>query len=187
MKQALTLIVAVLTALAVTVPASSVEITYHLVGVPEVYTLVNLHPDENNRRLYSVNYLQAGLIPLCTKVSIESVDSRRMVFRLADGGRQYSYLFHDTLRESTSKHLDRFFGKTCDKKRIEGLRKADREGVLQGRVFPGMTKEAVILAMGYPPEHATPNLEANAWKYWKSRFDTILVHFVDGKVSRVQD
>lgn len=160
---------------------------YHLVGAPEVYTLVNLHPDENNQRLYSVNYLQAGLIPLCTKVSIESVSSRRMVFRLADGGRQYTYLFHSTLREPISKHLDRFFGKTCDKKKIERMSKADREGILQGRVSPGMTKDAVILAIGYPPEHATPNLEANAWRYWKSRFDTILVHFEEGKVVRIQD
>ncbi len=160
---------------------------YHLVGAPEVYTLVNLHPDENNRRLYSVNYLQAGLVPLCTRVSIESVDSRRMIFRLADGGREYTYLFHGTLREPIPKHFDRFFGKTCDKKKIEGMRKVDKEGILQGRVFPGMTKEAVILAIGYPPEHATPSLEANAWRYWKSRFDTILVHFEEGKVVRIQD
>jgi hypothetical protein len=36
----------------------------------EAYTLVNLHPDENRARLYSVNYLQAGLIPLCSRVTI---------------------------------------------------------------------------------------------------------------------
>ncbi|MBI1893135.1 MAG: hypothetical protein HYS14_03360 [Candidatus Rokubacteria bacterium] len=187
MKQALTLIVAVLTALAVTGPASSVEITYHLVGVPEVYTLVNLHPDEGQRLLYSVNYLREGLIPLCTRVRIDSVDRERMLFTLIESGHQYTWAFHRSLRDPIAKHLDRFFGKTCDKKRIESMSRLDQDGIAQGKVFPGMTKDGVILAIGYPPEHATPTVESNAWRYWKNRFNTILVHFVDGKVLRVQD
>lgn len=183
MKRLAMFAVAAVTGLALAGAASS----DHLVGDPEVYTLVNLHPDEGHHRLYTVNYLQAGLIPLCTKVRIESLDSKQMVFRLAEGGRQYTYLLHRSLREPFAKHVDRFFGKTCDKKKIDAMSQVDREGILQGRALPGMTKEGVILAIGYPPDHTTPSLEANAWKYWKNRFDTILIHFVDGKVSRIQN
>ena len=159
---------------------------YHLIGAAEVYTLVNLHPDAR-QNLYSVNYLQAGLIPLCTKVRIDSVGSDRMIFTLTESGRQHTYFFHRSLRLPISDHLDRFFGKTCDTKKIEKMSQVDQEGISQGRVIPGMTKEGVILAIGYPPEHATPSLEANAWRYWKNRFNTMLVHFVDGKVMRIQD
>jgi len=50
-----------------------------------------------------------------------------------------------------------------------------------------MSKEAVILAIGYPPEHVTPTLESNTWKYWRTRFATQLVSFVDGKVVDIKD
>ena len=36
----------------------------NLTGASEVYTLVNLHPDEKRSVLYAVNYQQAGLILL---------------------------------------------------------------------------------------------------------------------------
>jgi len=163
-------------------------LSYHLVGAGEVYTLVNLHPDEGRGRLSSVNYQQKGLIPLCTRVTIESVSSSEMKFRLQAGGRQYTYQFHRTLREPIDRHLDRYFGRSCDKAKIQQMSQVDRDGILQGQALPDMTKDAVILAIGYPPEHATPNLEANAWRYWKNRWgDTILVHFEDGKVTHVQD
>lgn len=178
----------VLTLLAVFTPLASARAQgYHLVGAPEVYTQVNLHPDENRRRLYSVNYQQPGLLPLCTRVRIESVTAKDMAFTLAEGGRTYAYIFHNSLRDPVAKHLDRYFGATCNKAKVDRLSKVDREGVLAGQVSSGMSKEAVILAIGYPPEHATPNLDASAWKYWKNRFNTFLVHFEGGKVSRIQD
>ena len=160
---------------------------YHLIGEADVFTLVNLHPDEARRLLYSPNYLQHGLIPLCTKVKILSYGSRQMTFRLVDSGREYAYLLHNAMREPFEKNLDRFFGKSCDKAKIERMSKEDRDGIAAGRAARGMTKQGVALAIGDPPEHATPSLEANAWRYWKSRFDTMIVHFEAGKVVRIQD
>ena len=161
--------------------------SYHLIGAPEVYTLVNLHPDENRKRLYSVNYQQAGLLPLCTRVVIESVSSREMKFRVADGGREYEYIFHNSMRDPVQKHLDKYFGRSCDKSKIQHMSKVDQDGVRAGQAIEGMTKEAVILAIGYPPEHATPSTEGNAWRYWKNRLATMIVHFEDGKVVRIQN
>jgi hypothetical protein len=160
---------------------------YHLVGAPEAYTLVNLHPDEGRKRLYSVNYQQPGLIPRCTRVVIKSVDSKAMKFRLADGGAEYEYIFHNSLRDSVPKHLDKYFGASCDKAKVQQMSKADQDGIAAGRVAEGMTRDGVILAIGYPPEHATPSLEANAWRYWKNRFGTMLVHFEGDKVVRIQN
>jgi hypothetical protein len=48
-----------------------------------------------------------------------------------------------------------------------------------------MRKSAVIVALGYPPKHKTPSLEANQWRYWSSRFGSFLVHFQDDKVSQI--
>lgn len=181
-----TLLVVVVAAAWAGLPAPAGAQSYHLVGAPEVYTLVNLHPDEGRHRLYSVNYQQASLLPRCTRVVIESVTRKEMKFHLADGGRQYTYLFHDSMRDSMDGHLDKYFGPTCDREKARRLSKVDQEGIQEGRALVGMSKDGVILAIGYPPEHATPSLDGDAWKYWKNRFGTMMVEFEGGKVVRVK-
>src|SRR5215470_9600454 len=157
------------------------DIAYPLVGASGVYTLVNLHPDEQRHRLYSVNYQLTGLIPLCSRVRIESVDTRKMTFRLLDADREYEYVFHNSLRDPIPKHLDKFFGKQCDPS-LPGLSEVDRKGIRSGTVLAGMSKRGVTLAIGYPPEHATPSLDSDIWTYWKNRFGKMTVSFANGKV-----
>jgi hypothetical protein len=164
--------------------AAAADVDYALVGASGVYTLVNLHPDEQRHRLYSVNYQQSGLIPLCSKVKIESVSKRKMTFRLLDSDREYEYVFHDSLRDPIPRHLDKFFGKKCDGN-LEGMSEADRKGIRSGTVLPGMSKRGVTLAIGYPPEHATPSLDSDVWTYWKNRFSKMTVSFANGKVAGI--
>jgi hypothetical protein len=163
------------------VPVAIADVDYPLVGASGVYTLVNLHPDEHRHRLYSVNYQQSGLIPLCSKVKIESVDKRKMTFRLVDSDRKYEYIFHDSLADPIPKHLDKIFGKKCDAT-LQGLSEVDRQGIRAGTVLSGMSKRGVTLAIGYPPEHATPSLDSDLWTYWKNRFGKMTVSFANGKV-----
>ncbi len=40
-----------------------------------------------------------------------------------------------------------------------------------------MSKEAVLVSYGPPPEHATPSLDNEKWKYWINKRKTKLVHF----------
>jgi hypothetical protein len=62
----------------------------------------------------------------------------------------------------------------------------DQEGVQQGQVSNGMSKEAVQVAWGYPAKHQTPSLDSNTWVYWKDRYRTIRVVFdTEGKVTSV--
>jgi len=185
MKRSAMLVVA-FAALAPAQPSVARDIEYALIGDPGVVTLVNLHPDEKNRRLYSVNYQLDGLMALCTQVRITAVTHKAMTFELADGGRKYEYIFHETLpQEGIPKHLDRFFGKSCPRKKADALGSVDRRGIKEGRALPGMTRAGVILAIGYPPEHATPSLDSSVWKYWRNRFGTRLIHFEGGKVARI--
>jgi hypothetical protein len=164
---------------------SAADVTYPLVGASGVYTLVNLHPDETRHRLYSVNYQQDGLIPRCSKVMIESVDKRKMTFRVLDGDREYEYIFHNSLREPIPTHLDKYFGTKCEK--VDALSEVDRKGIRSGSVTVGMSKHGVALAIGYPPEHATPSLDADVWTYWKNRFGKMRIQFTGGKVTGVTD
>lgn len=163
-------------------------IAYHLRGQPGVKTLVNLHPDEQHARLYSTNYLRGGLIPRCSEVTINAINKKAMKFTLVETGRTYTWLFQRKLMvEPIPEHLDKFFGTECDEAEVRGLSQIDQQGIKEGRVYEGMSRRGVLLAVGPPPTHETPNLEMDSWKYWQNRFDTILVHFQGDTVVTVED
>jgi hypothetical protein len=65
------------------------------------------------------------------------------------------------------------------------LSDVDQKGIDQGKALPGMTKEGVKIALGYPATHRTPSLDVNTWVYWRNRFATFSVTFDKGKVVKV--
>ncbi len=50
-----------------------------------------------------------------------------------------------------------------------------REAVKLGKIAAGMTKEQVIVSLGYPPVHQTPSLDSPQWKYWLTKIGSFLV------------
>jgi hypothetical protein len=48
-----------------------------------------------------------------------------------------------------------------------------------------MSKDAVVMAYGYPPDHKTPSLKTDLWTYWENRLISITVQFADGKAAVV--
>lgn len=164
-------------------PGSLPVATHPWIG-RDVLTQTVLHPDPKSARLYSINYQQGGVIPICTPVHVVALDDAHMTFTV--GAVTYTYLFRpEFMVEGISVHLGRYFGDTCD--RGDALSQADRDGIAAGRVAPGMTKTGVIKAIGYPPPHATGDLASPQWRYWKNRFDTFIVHFEGDLVARVQE
>ena len=60
-----------------------------------------------------------------------------------------------------------------------------RDAIRAGKVAIGMTRDEVVLSLGYPPAHQTPDLNASQWKYWHTSFGSYLVVW-DG-AGRVRD
>ena len=60
-----------------------------------------------------------------------------------------------------------------------------RRMIEEGTVGAGMTREQVLMALGYPPAHRTPRLDAPVWMYCADREDTFEVYFDGDRVSRV--
>ncbi len=57
--------------------------------------------------------------------------------------------------------------------------------VESGQIMVGMTKEQVLIALGYPLKTATPNLNNNPWRYWNSSFSKYDVYWQNGVVSKI--
>lgn len=148
-----------------------------LIGQDGVYTLTNLHPDNNRAKLYSVNFQQPGLIPLCTEVEILKVKRKKIIFKVKDSGKEYKYVHHKTAGEDLATNASRYFGKQCNKDKAAKLSSKDQEGIKIGKAMVGMSKQGVIYAIGYPPLGATNSTDASVWKYWFNRFNTFTVSF----------
>jgi hypothetical protein len=162
------------------------SVQYHLVGQPNVVTLVNLHPDEKQSKILSSNYLLAGLIPRCSSVTIDAVSEKAAKFEV--DGRTYTYEFQRKLMvESVDEHLDKVFGTQCPDADLANFSDVDKKGIGDGQVYEGMSRQAVIYAVGYPPAHENPRLDGPQWKYWINRFNTMIVHFDGDKVSSIQN
>ncbi|MDH3511911.1 MAG: hypothetical protein OER85_13735 [Gammaproteobacteria bacterium] len=159
-----------------------------LVNSPGVYTLVNLHPDQENNRLYSVNYQLPFLIPVCTEVKITKLKKKRMTFEIVETGREYEYNWHKKANPGgLNENILLFFGRECPAEEIKTLSEIDQKGIKSGRVSEGMTRRGVIIAMGYPPPHVTPDLEMDEWMYWMNRFNrTAVVFGEDGTVEMLR-
>jgi hypothetical protein len=54
-----------------------------------------------------------------------------------------------------------------------------REAIREGRIELGMSKEQVVVSVGYPPAHATPSMDLAQWKYWYDTHGTYLVVWND--------
>lgn len=155
-----------------------------LLKADKVYTLVNLHPDEQNSRLYATNYQLDGLLPLCTEIKIQKLTKKALVFDVPSRSRTYTYLYHKSAIDPLNEHLKLFFGASCDASKVNKMSKKDQEGIKLGRALPGMTRDGVLLAMGYPPKHVNPVLDVSEWMYWRNKFVKTAVTFDEkGKVS----
>ncbi|WP_157270462.1 outer membrane protein assembly factor BamE domain-containing protein [Azohydromonas aeria] len=55
-----------------------------------------------------------------------------------------------------------------------------RQAIQSARLIPGMTREQVLMAVGYPITSENPGLESKVWRYWLSRTQEFQVVF-DGK------
>ncbi|WP_221793283.1 hypothetical protein [Oceanobacter mangrovi] len=150
-----------------------------------VYTQTNLHPDTKLARLFSINYQQDGFIPRCSEVKLIDVSSSEMNFVYQ--GQRYQYVYHGASGDF-DRNIKKYFSNQCDDSVLAKLNEIDRKGLAAGKVYEGMSKLGVTLAIGYPPQHVTPSLKASVWRYWNNRFNTFMVHFDDqGLVIQIQE
>jgi hypothetical protein len=61
-----------------------------------------------------------------------------------------------------------------------------RKAIESAKVTNGMTRDQVLIAVGYPVSSENPNLDVPVWRYWLWSFSPFTVYFDEsGKVSKV--
>ncbi len=163
--------------------------------ISEGYTAYNMW-FERADALDCVNYKIGILIPAGTAVKNVMVQPQqrawhrgdRISFTTADGA-TYTALF--TAKHHPGLTADSYCQVMFSPKNFDeltaGFTESEIDSVKKGLVVPGMSKAAVLVSWGKPPEHSNPSPDmANQWLYWRTRFAKVVVTFGEaGKVTAV--
>lgn len=122
------------------------------------------------------------VVPVCTPVRVTAVKSREITFEDIETGERFQYVLHRTSRLGVEEHLARYFGTSC----APEVDAADLRGIEEGLVEVGMTRPGVLVALGHPPEHRTPNLTDPSWMYW-GESGRVVVSFAGDRVASITD
>lgn len=129
----------------------------------------------------ATNYWRGEFVPFNTKVTLESMDKKKLVLDM-DGVK----INIVNVKKFTQRDIKEIASELLSPKKIslKGT-SSDLAGDMQSGVMRlGMTKDQVLITRGYPPRHKTPSTKANTWVYWSSRFVQRSVVFEKGKLAR---
>ena len=148
------------------------------------YTKANIWYESTEKILPM--YHKGDMLPVGTKVKILRCSNSRIKF-ITDDDREF--ILVNAVKYSTiglKEFLDQYFSETnvlSENGPFYAFSQIEQENIKNGSITPGMSKEAVLMAYGYPPSHATHNISSNTWFYWKSKFKRLAVYFQNGKLT----
>lgn len=148
------------------------------------YLCCNLHYEKPT--IADVNFQQGTLVPLGTPVRITTVKGRAVTFEAAGYPPLTAVLKYGRDNLSMDAFVNRLFVERDPRAKLTHLPKKTRELIEAGQVDAGMTRDQVLMALGYPPAHRTPNLDSSQWIYWQNRWKSFLVDFDGDRVDSVR-
>jgi hypothetical protein len=132
-----------------------------------------------------INY-HAGkqIVPAGTQIKITGYGRQRVLIEF-DGKKQA--LGNDYSRTLTLEDFaQRYIVATDPGAKLDKYPPRIREAIKAARVTRGMTREQVLMAVGYPITSYTPELDAPLWRYWTSRSGEYQVFWTDdGRLDKV--
>lgn len=171
-----------LATLAACKPGGAPEALPHYQG-RTLFTCCNIHHEKDD--VSDANYSVGSTIPAGTVVQV-TASGRDSVTVLANGTKLTLVHEYGAKEESAQQYFDKLLVAEDPKVQIGRFPTAVQDAIRDGRVERGMTREQVLLSLGYPPTHRTASTSAGEWLYWYNRWLTYKVQFDDsGRVSNV--
>lgn len=152
-----------------------------------LYTQTNIWYEKPMKIL--ILFHAGAILPVGTKVTIDDMSGKALEFTREDGMkfRIYTKKYYKLTGEEMAKLL---FGKKnpmAKGGKFHKFSKMERRQIKLGQIKKGMSRQAVIMAYGYPPTHVNPSIKQDMWQLWVTRWNKLNVYFEKGKVSRIQD
>lgn len=160
------------------------ELPAHIVVGDSYYTQFVIRYEKGAH--LTTNFRRGASIPVNTPVRLLKITNKTIEVAVDNGSQ--TLLVKNVIKhtgDDVPRAFDKLFGKT--KVNLSRFNSVERRNIKNGTVAKGMSKDAVLVAIGYPPITETPSLDSNLWVYWSGRFNRFNVHFKNGRVSKVED
>jgi outer membrane protein assembly factor BamE (lipoprotein component of BamABCDE complex) len=128
-----------------------------------LFTCCNLHYE--NEEVSDANYWVGKLLPAGTPVRIDKVTDDGVMFSAGDLKLKLTHEY-GTEEESLDQYLAMVLVAIDPKPRIAAYPKAVRRAIERAKVERGMTREQVLVSLGYPGANRTASLRGKEWTYW---------------------
>ena len=140
---------------------------------------------EQPTKMYSTNYQKGNMLPAGSEVKEVSRSSKKVEFVDVKTNMKFSVEFFAKHHPGVKPEqwIDRFLTTRDFSALTRGLTADEIKAIKAGQVKVGMSRKAVLVSVGYPPEIATANPDLDVWKFWRDRFRNYQVKFTSGKVS----
>lgn len=160
---------------------SSDAMPVHIVKGQTYYTQFVIRYEKN--AFPTTNYRHGASIPINTAVKLLDINSSEISIEYGSG----QPLLVKNIEKHTGDDVFHAFDKLFARQPVNlaQFNSLERQQIDKGEVAVGMSKKAVLAAIGYPPITETANLNANSWVYWSTRFNRFIVNFKDNKVSDI--
>ena len=133
------------------------------------------------------NYAESGkrIIQIGTPIIYKGLGSNRVLVEI-EGKRQA--IGNDYSRDiALEAFARRYIVKDDPRAKLEAMPAKLRRAIETARVTRGMTKDQVVMAMGYPISSENPHLDAKRWRYWLWSFSPFTILFDEaGAVSHIE-
>lgn len=132
---------------------------------------------------------KGAMLPVGTKITLGDMNSKALKFTREDG-MQFRIYTRKYYQMTGPEMAELLFGKSNPMTKggkFHKFSKMERQQIKLGQIKKGMSRQAVIMAYGYPPRHVNPSIEADTWQLWKSRWDRMIINFENNKVSHIKD
>ncbi len=149
------------------------------------YTCCNLRYEAGGDWISELNYSGWPMIALGTPASVTKYGRSRASVDL--GGKPMR-IGQDYSREALS--LDQYMARLIvaedPKIKLATYPKEFQEAIKVGKVMNGMSKEQIIMSVGYPLTQENPTMDAPMWRMWASSFSEYqLMWDSNGKVKDI--
>lgn len=162
--------VALLSALAIATPTALLAqyASTPTPPAPEGYLCCNMR--SNGSWISDINYADPGTRIIAAGTPTKATGYGRYRVHVDIGGARQS-IGNDYSRDiDMGAFAQRYIVSEDPKAKLATYPAKVRSAITSARVSPGMTKEQVIMAVGYPVSSENPNLDAKMWRYWLSSF-----------------
>jgi hypothetical protein len=164
---------------------------FNSAGGDKYYLKNNIHAQVGPRdtKASYANWTDPGgghvIIPVNTPVEIGKYRKGLVIKNLTDERKIYFEFHSRNMGMGVDEYIQLITSSTSVS--LDKLSNIDLKGIKEGKVYTGMTKQGVRVALGYPAAHRTSSLEDNVWIYWRNRFQTVAVEFnPSGKVTHIR-